>query len=410
MAEGRLERRLGLPDAVVIGAGSMVGAGVFTVWAPAAAAAGTALLLGLALAGLVAFANATSSADLAAVHPESGGTYVYARHRLGPGWGHLAGWGFVVGKTSSSAAMALTIGAYLWPGRERAVALLAIAFIVTVNLQGITRTALITRILLAVSLTTLAAVVGAGWLGDPEAAAAVPTGGDVLGILQAAAFCFFAFAGYARIATLGEEVKDPTRTIPRAVPLALGFVLLVYLVVGVTLLATTPIDEIAATDAPLELVVADTPLDGIVRVGAGIAALGVLLNLLAGISRTTLAMARRREFPSPLSVIAARRSVPARAELTVAVVVALLVLVFDLRDAIGFSSVAVLTYYALTNASALRLTDAERRWPRLVPWFGLVGCVTLAMSLPPITVVAGAAVLGLGALVRWLTVGRSNVG
>lgn len=410
MAAGRLERRLGLSDAVVIGAGSMIGAGVFTVWAPAAAAAGTALLLGLALAGLVAFANATSSADLAAVHPESGGTYVYARHRLGPVWGHLAGWGFVVGKTSSAAAMALTVGAYLWPGRERVVALLAIAFIVTVNLQGITRTAFITRILLGVSLTALAAVVGTGWLGDPDPAAAVPTGGDVFGILQAAAFCFFAFAGYARIATLGEEVKEPERTIPRAVPLALGFVLVVYLVVGVTLLASTPVDEIAATDAPLELVVAGTPLDVVVRVGAGIAALGVLLNLLAGISRTTLAMARRRELPSPLSVVAERRSVPARAELTVAVVVAALVLVFDLREAIGFSSVAVLTYYALTNASALRLGDAERRWPRLVPWFGLIGCVALAVSLPPVTVAAGAAVLGLGALVRWLTVGRSSAG
>lgn len=385
----------------------MIGAGVFTVWSPAAEAAGTALLLGLAVAGLVAFANATSSADLAAVHPESGGTYVYARERLGPGWGHLAGWAFVVGKTSSSAAMALTVGAYLWPGRERAVALVAIAFIVVVNLQGITRTAAITRVLLAVSLVTLAAVVGTGWTGDPDPAALVPDEADPLGILRAAAFCFFAFAGYARIATLGEEVRDPARTIPRAVPLALGGVLVVYLVVGATLLATVPVDEIAGTDAPLELIVAGTPLDTFVRVGAGIAALGVLLNLLAGISRTTLAMARRRELPGALAVVDERRSVPARAELTVAVAVAALVLAFDLRDAIGFSSVAVLTYYALTNASALRLANPERRWPRFVPWFGLVGCVTLAVTLPPLTVAIGAGVLVTGAIVRRLTVGRA---
>lgn len=400
MSDGRLQRRLGLRDAVVIGAGSMIGAGVFTVWSPAAAAAGSALLLGLGLAGLVAFANATSSADLAAVHPESGGTYIYARHRLGPGWGHLAGWGFVVGKTSSSAAMALTVGAYLWPGRERATALAAIAVIVVVNLQGITRTALITRFLLAAALVALAVVVVTSWSGDVDPANAVPTGGDLMGVLQAAAFCFFAFAGYARIATLGEEVRDPARTIPRAVPLALGFVLVVYVVVGVALLAATPIEDIAATDAPLELVVAGTALDWVVRVGAGIAALGVLLNLLAGISRTALAMARRRELPTALAVVDPRRSVPARAELTVAVAVAGLVLAFDLREAIGFSSVAVLTYYALTNASALRLTAEERRWPRVVPWFGLLGCLALAVALPPVTVAIGVGVLGLGALVR----------
>jgi APA family basic amino acid/polyamine antiporter len=408
MSDGRLQRRLGLRDAVVIGAGSMIGAGVFTVWSPAAAAAGSALLLGLGLAGLVAFANATSSADLAAVHPESGGTYVYARHRLGPAWGHLAGWGFVVGKTSSSAAMALTVGAYLWPGRERATALAAIALIVVVNLQGITRTALITRFLLAAALIALAVVVATSWSGDVDPANAVPTGGDLMGVLQAAAFCFFAFAGYARIATLGEEVRDPARTIPRAVPLALGFVLVVYVVVGVALLAATPIEEIAATDAPLELVVAGTALDWVVRVGAGIAALGVLLNLLAGISRTALAMARRRELPTALAVVDTRRSVPARAELTVAVAVAGLVLAFDLREAIGFSSVAVLTYYALTNASALRLTADERRWPRVVPWFGLLGCLVLAIALPPVTVAIGVGVLGLGALVRLFGAGRTK--
>src|SRR6056297_140098 len=152
---GELRRHLGVADAVVVGAGSMIGAGVFAAWGPASEAAGTGLIIGLAIAGVVAFCNATSSAQLAAVHPESGGTYVYARHRIGPAWGHLAGWGFVVGKTASCVAMALTVGAYLWPDQARAVGVAAVIGIVIMNLGGLSRTVAVTRVLLAVSLCAL---------------------------------------------------------------------------------------------------------------------------------------------------------------------------------------------------------------------------------------------------------------
>src|SRR5690606_21045634 len=111
----RLARRLGTSDAVVIGLGPLIGAGGFTALGPAADAAGGGLLIGLALAAVVAYCNATSSAQLAALHPESGGSYVYGRRRLGHLWGFLAGWSFVVGKTASCAAMALTFGTYAAP-------------------------------------------------------------------------------------------------------------------------------------------------------------------------------------------------------------------------------------------------------------------------------------------------------
>ena len=87
----QLRRRLGVFDAVVIGLGSMIGAGIFAALGPAAAAAGSGLLVGLAVAAVVAYCNATSSARLAARYPQSGGTYVYGRERLGAFWGHLAG-------------------------------------------------------------------------------------------------------------------------------------------------------------------------------------------------------------------------------------------------------------------------------------------------------------------------------
>ncbi|MGB1724113.1 MAG: APC family permease, partial [Ilumatobacteraceae bacterium] len=227
-----LARRLGLADAVVIGAGSMLGAGVFAVWGPASEAAGSWLLLGLLIAGIVALCNATSSAQLAARHPESGGTYVYAREEIGPFWGHVAGWGFVVGKTASCAAMALTVGAYAMPGHHRVIANLAVLAVFGVNIGGLTRTVRVTRWLLLVTASTLALVVIASTGAPREVVDWSDPGLSVPGVLRSAGLIFFAFAGYARVATLGEEVRDPSRTIPRAIPRALGLVLVIYAIVA----------------------------------------------------------------------------------------------------------------------------------------------------------------------------------
>ncbi|MFI7021286.1 APC family permease [Micromonospora sp. NPDC049900] len=398
----RLARRLGVPDAVVIGLGSMLGAGVFVVFAPAAAAAGgTGLLVALALAGAVAFCNATSSARLAARYPESGGTYVYGRERLGPFAGFVAGWGFVVGKTASCAAMALTVGAYLWPGQARLVAVAAVVAVTGVNLRGVTKTAGATRVLVLVVLAVLALVAVAGATGV-QIARIDQSGGSARGVLTAAGLLFFAFAGYARIATLGEEVREPERTIPRAVPLALGLVLVVYLVLAVITLGVLGPDRLAGSTAPLADVVSAAGQPGlawVVRAGATVAVTGVLLSLLAGVGRTTLAMARRHDLPAALAAVHPVHRVPHRAELAVASVVILVVALGDVRAAIGFSSVTVLVYYAITNAAALTLgPDPARRLPvRALAVVGLVGCVVLAVNLPLTSVLAGLGGLALGA-------------
>ncbi|MET8833772.1 APC family permease [Micromonospora sp. NPDC004540] len=399
----QLARRLGVPDAVVIGLGSMLGAGVFVVFAPAAAAAGGAgLLVALAVAGFIAFCNATSSARLAARYPESGGTYVYGRERLHPFAGFLAGWGFVIGKTASCAAMALTIGAYLWPGRARLVAVLAVVAVTAVNLRGVGKTAAATRVLVGVVLTVLAvvAVTGAPHVAPDRLAGFADTG--VRGVLTAAGLLFFAFAGYARIATLGEEVRDPERTIPRAVPLALGVVLAIYLVLAVVAVGVLGEPRLAGSSAPLAEVVTAAGLPGLawlVRAGATVAVAGVLLSLLAGVGRTTLAMARRRDLPGALAAVHPRYRVPHRAELAVAAVVIVVVSLADVRGAIGFSSCTVLVYYAIANASALTLgRDPARRLPvQLLAALGLVGCLLLAVNLPVASVLAGFGVLALGA-------------
>ena len=391
-----LQRRLGLGDAVVIGLASMIGAGVFVVFGPAAAAAGSGLLIGLVIAAVVAYCNATSSARLAARYPQSGGTYVYGRERLGEFWGYLAGWSFIVGKMASCAAMALTVGLYAWPAHAHAVAVAAVAGLTAVNYRGIQKSALLTRLIITVVLAVLAGVVAAVLLaGRADAGRLTLIGGTPGGVLQAAGLLFFAFAGYARIATLGEEVRDPAETIPRAIRLALAITVAVYAALAVILLAVLGpgLESSAAPLADAVRVAGVSWLEPVVRIGAAVAALGSLLSLILGISRTGLAMARDGHLPSALAAVHPRFAVPHRAEVTVGVIVAVVAALADVRWAIGFSSFAVLVYYAIANASAWTLGR------RLIPVVGLAGCLLLAVCLPPGSVLAGSAVLAAGAVI-----------
>jgi APA family basic amino acid/polyamine antiporter len=391
-----LQRHLGLGDAVVIGLASMIGAGVFVVFGPAAAAAGSGLLIGLVIAAVVAYCNATSSARLAARYPQSGGTYVYGRERLGEFWGYLAGWSFIVGKMASCAAMALTVGLYAWPAHAHAVAVAAVAGLTAVNYRGIQKSALLTRLIITVVLAVLAGVVAAVLLaGRADAGRLTLIGGTPGGVLQAAGLLFFAFAGYARIATLGEEVRDPAETIPRAIRLALAITVAVYAALAVILLAVLGpgLESSAAPLADAVRVAGVSWLEPVVRVGAAVAALGSLLSLILGISRTGLAMARDGHLPSALAAVHPRFAVPHRAEVTVGVIVAVVAALADVRWAIGFSSFAVLVYYAIANASAWTLGR------RLIPVVGLAGCLLLAVCLPPGSVLAGSAVLAAGAVI-----------
>jgi APA family basic amino acid/polyamine antiporter len=396
-----LTRSLGLTDAVVIGLGSMLGAGIFAALAPAARAAGSGLLLGLAVAAAVAYCNATSSAKLAALYPASGGTYVYGRERLGDFWGFFAGWGFVVGKTASCAAIALTVGAYARPSHAHGVAVATVVAMTAVNYFGVKKSAWATRLIVTAVLAVLAAVVAAVVAsGDASSARLVvsPTV-SFAGVLQAAGLLFFAFAGYARIATLGEEVRNPARTIPRAIPLALGVTLVVYATVAVAVLAALGPQRLAESNAPLSEAVrvsGDGWMVPIVNAGAAVAAVGSLLALILGVSRTSLAMARDRHLPHVLAAVHPRYNVPHRTELTIGVTVALLSAFSDIRGAIGFSSFAVLAYYAVTNASALTLRDDEGRPPRIVPVAGLLGCLALALFMPIQSAAAGMLVLLIG--------------
>ena len=412
-APAALARRLGLVDAIAIGLGSMIGAGVFAAFAPAAAAAGSGLLIGLALAAVVAYANATSSAQLAAQFPTSGGTYVYGREMIGPWSGFFAGWSFVIGKTASCAAMALTFASYAAPaGWEKPVAVAAVLVLAAVNTVGVTRTAALTKVIVVVVLAVLALVVvaaSASGAGSADNLVIDPGPHGWYGVLQSAGLLFFAFAGYARIATMGEEVRDPRRTIPRAIVIALSLALLVYVAIALAALAALGPERLAASSAPLAEVAAAggwTWTAPVVRVGAAAASLGALLALVAGIGRTSLAMARTGDLPQWLSAVHPRYAVPHRAELVLAVIVSLLIVATDLRSAIGFSSFGVLLYYLIANIAAFRQDAGARRFPRALQLVGMIGCVALVATLPWPSIVGGVVVALVGVGYRALRLRR----
>ena len=447
---GALARRLGLRDAVVIGLASMIGAGAFVSLGAAQDLAGSLAPLAVLIAAAVALCNATSTAQLAAQHPSSGGTYHYGREQLGHWWGFLAGWCFVIGKIASCAAMALVISAYLVPEPlQRIVAALVVVALTGVNLVGITRTAALARVLVTVALAALVltggrlliglsgasgggaaeasgatADSGAGlwavpgplagaraglWDGGLAAVLGAGTGGAagiVLAVIQAAALMFFAFAGYARVATLGEEVIAPRRTIPRAILVALGVVAVLYLALSVVLVLVGPAPGNQGWGpAPfltaLQSVGAGEGWGVVITVGAVAAASGALLALVAGVSRTMLAMARGGDLPRPLAKSSNRYAVPQRAEAVAGIAIVLLVLLAsNVLVAIAASSFGVLLYYAVANLAALTQGDQWRLFPKALQVLGLIGCVLLVAALPGSTVVAGVALVLLGVTYR----------
>ncbi|GAA1685590.1 amino acid permease [Microcella alkalica] len=430
-----LSRSVGLGGAIGIGLASMIGAGAFYVWAPAAAATGELLLLALLIAALVATLNAFSSAQLAMAHPTSGGAYAFGRHYAGPWIGFSAGWLFVVGKTASAAAIASVAAAYLGTAlgldalQTRLLAAALIAIFAALNMSGVRTTARVAITIVSIVLAGLAAwftavaVAGPptiGWVenlgglpGQGEGAVSVaidpadaalelapvtvapPAPVGPAGILQAAALLFFAFAGYARMATLGEEVREPRRTLPRAILIALAVVLALYAALALVLVDRLGVEALAASTSPLADAI-DPRWALPIALLAALACLGSLAGILAGLSRTSLAMARERDLPGPLVRISTRTGAPVVSEALIALIAIGIALLLQPAQLVAASSAAVLVYYAIAHLSALRQPAAERWQPRLVAGAGLAGCLVLVVSLPAASLIGTAGILAIG--------------
>ena len=392
-------RRLGPLGASAIGLSSMIGAGVFYVWAPAAERAGSWLLLALVIAGAIALLNALVMVQLSLENPVSGGAYRFGQKYVSPRVGFLAGSLFLIGKTSSAGAIALVAARYLAPDHAPVVAAGLVALFVALNITGIRTTAGVSMVVVVVVLGVLVTTLGVSWPVATGQFEWVDAGG--LGVLQAAGLMFFAFAGYARMATLGDEVKNPRRVLPAVIIGTLLAVLVLYGLIGWVVSARIGVSALASSTAPLAEL-APSGLAPVVIAAAALASLGSLAAILAGLSRTSMAMAQSGDLPSRLGFVWSRTSSPVVAEVIMGVAAIIVVLLLDPLWLVGASSGAVLSYYAIAHWSATRQPVAERVLPSWLPWVGLVGCAVLVVTLPwqsvIATAVAIAVVLALWAL------------
>jgi basic amino acid/polyamine antiporter, APA family len=393
-----LKRELGVFGATMMGLGSILGTGVFVSIGIASGIAGPAVILAIGLAALVAICNGLNSAQLAANHAVSGGTYEYGYKYLNPWLGFTAGWMFLLAKSASAATAALgfggyflnllgiNTGAYLIP-----LGLIAVAVLTLVVLSGLRRSNLTNIAIVSVTIAALAWFVVGGLPGLVANSAENltpffnPEGNPIANLLQATALMFVAYTGYGRIATMGEEVRDPRRIIPRAIIAAMMLTMVIYMSVAIAGVGSVGTDVLAGSAqtqaAPLEIAARqfDLPLVvQVVAVGAITAMLGVLLNLILGLSRVLLAMGRRQDMPSVTARVNPNNSTPYVAVAIIGVFIAALVLIGNVKTTWSFSAFTVLIYYSITNLSALQLKGEERLYPKWIAWVGLSACLFLA--------------------------------
>jgi basic amino acid/polyamine antiporter, APA family len=406
-----LRRDLGLLDAVGVGFGAIVGAGIFVVTGVAAGIAGPAFLVGLFLAGIAATCNALSSAQLAAEYPQSGGTYEYGYRVLTPWAGFAAGWMFLASKIAAAGTVALGLAAYLdaiVPGiHPRVLAVGAIVVFTVLNYFGIKRSSRANLAIVTVSLGALVTFVIAGLSTGAYQPANLepfaPTGWR--GILESGAILFFAYSGYARVATLGEEVHEPKRTIPRAIMVTIFGAILLYFAVAITAVGAVGAPGLAGTAAPLQVAAEGfgSPwVAMVVSVGGVTAMLGVILSQLLGLSRMAFAMARRGDLPGFLEHVHPRYAVPGRAVLVIGAIAAVVAATGTLRGVASAAAFTILLYYAIANVAAMRMPRQAKLYSDLVPWVGVIACVVLAFSLQMPVILAGLAVLAAGVVVRFV--------
>jgi APA family basic amino acid/polyamine antiporter len=413
-----LKRELGVFGAVMMGLGSILGTGVFVSIGVAAGVAGPGVIIAIAIAGLVATFNALNSAQLAASHPVSGGTYEYGYKYLRPWLGFSAGWMFLCAKSASAATAALGFSGYLLnaldiPGRLPLIALAAVtaAVLTLIVLSGIRQSSRVNIAIVSLTILSLLAFILAGLpLAFSKGASHLMTTEGTQaaerfwsGVLHATALMFVAYTGYGRIATLGEEVHHPRQTIPRAIIVTLWFSALLYIGVAIVAVASVGADTLGTTArtqaAPLEVAARQFPLAGvhwIVAVGAMTAMLGVLLNLILGLSRVLLAMGRRGDMPRAVSRLDPTGATPWVAVIVVGAIIIALTLIGDVKTTWSFSAFTVLIYYAITNLAALFLPDADRLYGRWLAWAGLAACIFLAFWVEPRIWATGLGVLGAG--------------
>lgn len=407
--EKGLLRSLTLKDAVGIGLGAIVGAGIFVVTGIAAGVSGPAFLIGLLIAGVIATCNALSSAQLAAIYPESGGTYEYGYILINPTVGFSAGWMFLISKLAAAGVVAIGFGSYFYQlvpiASPMSFSVLAIIGLTLANYFGIKKAGILNLVIVSVTLGSLLYLV---FSGIPQVKAEnfkpfAPFG--MQGIAEAAALLFFAFTGYARIATLAEEVSEPKKTIPKAIIITIITAIVLYVAISIVAIGVIGTEHMAGSTSPLQ-VVADAlsapAISIVVTIGASTAMLGVLLSQILGISRMMLAMGRRYDLPPVFQRIHSRYRIPHIGILLTGIIILLLTLLGSFEFIVRAATFTILLYYSITNIAAIKQPKKDRMYGKLIPIFGLIGCLAMSVSLPLNVIISGIGWLLVGFIVRFV--------
>ena len=406
----KLKRELGLMDAVGIGLGAVIGAGIFVVTGVAASVAGPAFLIGLIIAGVAASCNGLSSAQLASIYPQSGGTYEYGYQVLTPWIGFSAGWMFLISKLSAGGVVAIGFGSYfgaLFPVSPIAASICAVFILTIANYFGIKKAGLINLIIITITLFSLIYFIISGFR-QVELIHFTPFAPNGFsGIIKSAALMFFAFTGYARITTIGEEVKNPKNTIPKAVVYTLITSIILYTLVAFIAVGTVGAKTLSNSTSPLVSAASNFNVSGvatILGIGATTAMLGVLLSQIIGISRMMFAMSRKKDLPLFLSKVHPTYHVPHMGIFICGGIILLLTIFGSIEFIVSTATFSILLYYSIANLSAIKIKNDDRFIPKWVSILGLLFCITLALSLDLTTILSCLIILLFGYLVRWIMI------
>ncbi len=404
-----LLRVLTLKDAVGIGLGAIIGAGIFVVTGIAAGVSGPAFIVGLFIAGVIATFNALSSAQLASIYPHSGGTYEYGYILINPTFGFSAGWMFLISKLAAAGVVAIGFGSYFYQlvpiASPITFSVLAVILLTAANYFGIKKAGRLNLVIVTITLLSLLYLVfsGISEVNTDNFKPFAPFG--ISGIAEAAALLFFAFTGYARIATLAEEVAEPKKTIPKAIIITIVTAILLYAAISVVAIGVIGTKNMAGSKSPLQVVAnaLTTPAISIITtIGASTAMLGVLLSQILGISRMMLAMGRRYDLPPVLKTIHSRYQVPHIGTVITGIIILLLTVIGSFEFIVRAATFTILLYYSITNIAAMKQPKDERMYGRLIPLFGLIGCLAMSASLPLNVIISGVGLLFIGFALRFL--------
>jgi len=391
----KLERTLNLFDATALAIGAIVGAGIFVISGVASGLAGPAIILSIIIAGIISSFTAFSYIKLSSKFSEEGSIYIYSKKTISPFAGFITGWLWIFENIVAGATVSIGLAGYvifLFPNFSLVpIAISAVLILTFINLIGIKQSSIFNAILvlLKISALLLFIIIGFFHLNFQLYQPFMPNG--ITGVLNGAALIFFAYIGFGRAATAAGEIKNPKKTIPRSIILALALSTIVYILVGIVSIGLMSYQELASSSSPI----ADAVEYGIkiywlklfVSFAAIVATISVLLTTLIGVSRVSFAMAKNRDLPKMFSKIHAKFSTPYIAILITGAIMAMLPLFANLKQTASLTNFGSLFVYAIVNLSAIMLLKKEiKQKPKkllsmLISLLGMISCITLLFFL-----------------------------